>query len=78
MDDGEGDLDAEDITWQYKNSEGTPEERLAVYNAVSSIDKSKRYYQIPSKDKEDVLMDLVELDKVAYGQPYKARVTLQV
>ena len=76
--DGEGDRDAEDVTWQYKNAEGTVEERLAVYNAVSGLDRSKRYYQIPSKDNEDVIMHMIELDSVNYGEPYKARVTLQV
>ena len=34
-----GDRDAEKITHQYKNEEGTTAERLAVFNAVRGIDK---------------------------------------
>ena len=34
-----GDRDAEDITYQYKNKEGTTAERLSVLNAVRGIDK---------------------------------------
>ena len=33
------DRDAEDITHQYKNKEGTTAERLAVFNAVRGVDK---------------------------------------
>ncbi len=36
------------------------------------------YYEMPGKGAEDVSMDLVELDRVAYGQPYKASVQLEV
>ena len=31
--------------------EGSQEERMAVYNAVRGVDRAKRYYEIPSKDK---------------------------
>ena len=34
-----GDRDAEDITYQYKNKEGTTAERLSVFNAVRGVDK---------------------------------------
>ena len=37
--DVDGDKDAEDITYLYKNKEGTTAERLAVFNAVRGIDK---------------------------------------
>ena len=68
----------EDVTWQYKNDEGTAEERLAVFNAVRGIDRAMKYYDVPDSAKEDVFMDLVELESVQYGQPYKARVILEV
>ena len=51
---------------------------MAVYNAVRGIDKTMRFYEIPSKENEDVSMELVELDSVAYGEPYKARILLTV
>ena len=34
-----GDRDAEDVTHQYKNKEGTTAERLATFNAVRGVDK---------------------------------------
>ena len=40
--------------------------------------RAMRYYDYPSKEKEDVLIELVELEKVKYGEPYKARVKLEV
>ncbi len=36
------------------------------------------YYELPGKKSEDVFMDLLELERVDYGQPYKARVVLEV
>ena len=70
----------EDVTWQYKKEEGTPEERLAVFNAVRGVDRAMKYYDVPdsASAREDVFMDLVELESVQYGQPYKARVILEV
>ena len=76
--DDDTDRDAEDITWQYKNKEGSQEERLAVYNAVRGVDKAMTYYQVPSAEKEDVKMDLIELESIKYGEPYKARIALEV
>ena len=66
------------MTWQYKNDEGTAEERLAVFNAVRGVDRAMKYYDVPDSAKEDVVLDLVELESVQYGQPYKARVVLKV
>ncbi len=68
----------EDITWLYKNVEGSPEERLSVFNAVRGVDRALKYYSVPSNAVEDVFMDLVELERVEYGQAYKARVILEV
>lgn len=75
--DEEGEKDAEDITWQYKNPEGTIDERLAVFNAVRGVEKTKRFYEIPNKEQEDVQMELVDLEIERYGSPFKARVTLE-
>ncbi len=76
--DSNGNNDAEDITWQYKNKEGSQEERLSVFNAIRGVDKAMRFYEISPKTREDVFMDLVELDKANYGDPYKARVVIEV
>lgn len=51
---------------------------MAVYNAVRGVDKAMRFYEMPTKEKEDVTMELVELESVGYGQPYKARILLEV
>eukprot|EP00095_Tigriopus_kingsejongensis_P000537 maker-scaffold356_size197960-snap-gene-0.33 protein:Tk00537 transcript:maker-scaffold356_size197960-snap-gene-0.33-mRNA-1 annotation:"hypothetical protein TcasGA2_TC013507" len=75
--DEEGETDAEDITWQYKNPEGTVEERLSVYNAVRGIEKTKRFYEMPDKESEDVHMELVDLELEKYGSAFKARVVLE-
>ena len=40
--DEEGEKDAEDITHLYKNTEGTNDERVAVFNAVSEVDNAMR------------------------------------
>lgn len=40
--------------------------------------RAMRYYDYPGKEKEDVLIELVELEKVKYGDPYKARIKLEV
>lgn len=40
--DPNGDRDREDITHEYKNPEGTKDERLALYNAVGNITRAKR------------------------------------
>lgn len=41
--DPNGDKDREDITEQYKAKEGTPEERLSLYNAVRGTNLAKTY-----------------------------------
>ena len=39
MQHADSDRDAENVTYQYKNKEGTEAERLAVFNAVRGVDK---------------------------------------
>ncbi len=75
--DHEGDDDAQDITHVYKNAEGTGEERLAVFNAIRGVDKAALYYdETDNGAREDVFMDLQELERIQYGQPYTARIWL--
>ena len=37
-----------------------------------------RYYDYPTKEKEDVHIELADLEKVKYGDTFKGRVTLEV
>jgi len=67
--------DAEDITGQYKNKEGTEEERMAVLNAARCIGLSF-LFELPEPGKEDVDFDLLDIEKVLIGQPFF--VTVQI
>ena len=37
-----------------------------------------RYYDYPSKEREDVFVELADLDKVKYGEVFKGRILLEV
>lgn len=37
-----------------------------------------RYYDYPTKEKEDVHIELADLEKVKYGDTFKGRVMLEV
>ncbi|XP_069698764.1 hemocyte protein-glutamine gamma-glutamyltransferase-like isoform X2 [Periplaneta americana] len=76
-DDDDGDSDMEDITDKYKNPEGSQAERLAVFNAVRGIERAQQYYSFPKKGKEDVHFDLVEIEKIAFGQNFSVTVHIQ-
>ena len=78
MIDDRGSADAEDVTDSYKPKENSFTERLAVYNAVDGSDLARRYYYSSPEESHDVYMELVELDKVKYGKPYKVRIILEV
>lgn len=69
-DDSPGGLnDAEDIIDQYKNKEGTDEERMSVLNAARSGGLSF-LFELPPPGKEDVDFDLLDIQKVLIGQPF--------
>lgn len=76
-DDDKGDSDIEDITSHYKNPEGSEAERLTVFNAVRGVEKAQQYYSFPKKDSEDVHFDLIELDKIPFGQDFSVTVHIQ-
>lgn len=61
----------------YKNKEGTEAERLAVYNAVRGVPRAHDLYEIPDKDKEDVVFDLVEIDTVPLGEKFTVLVNIE-
>jgi transglutaminase 1 len=52
---------------------GSPAERLS---ASRGVDRSQNRYEFQSKVNEDVFFDLVELEKVLFGQPFN--VTVQI
>ncbi|XP_055925322.1 hemocyte protein-glutamine gamma-glutamyltransferase-like [Argiope bruennichi] len=80
VDDDVGDTDAENIVAEYKDQEGTVEERMAVLNAARyGVAPSIRYavYDMPPPEAEDVDFDLVEIDQVMIGQPFSVTVKVR-
>lgn len=65
------------MTYLYKNKEGTEAERLAVYNAVRGVPRAQELYEIPNKDKEDVVFDLVDIDTVPFGEKFTVVVNIE-
>ena len=61
---------------------GSTAERIpvsSVINNVRGVDRSSNIYDFPTtKVNEDVFFDLVEMEKVAFGQPFTVTVQLQV
>jgi hypothetical protein len=49
-----------------------------VFNAVRGVERAQQYYSFPKKESEDVQFDLVELDKVPFGQDFSVTVHIQV
>ncbi|XP_046990643.1 hemocyte protein-glutamine gamma-glutamyltransferase-like [Schistocerca americana] len=73
-DDDEGDTDLEDITSQYKDPEGSHEERLAVLNAARFLPMARCHYELPSTENHDVAFDLVEIENVQLGHAFSVTV----
>jgi hypothetical protein len=57
---------------------GTQAERLAVFNAVRGVERAQQYYSFPKKESEDVHFDLVEIDKISFGQDFSVTVHIHV
>lgn len=64
-----GVADAEDIISQYKNKEGTEDERMSVLNAARCGGLGFLFEQ-PAPGKEDVEFELFDIDKVQLGEPF--------
>lgn len=75
--DDKGDSDLLELTTLYKNKEGTEAERLALYNAVRGVPRAQELYEIPNKDKEDVFLDLVDIDTVPLGEKFLVQVNIR-
>lgn len=77
-DDDEGDNDMQDITPEYKNIEGSHEQRLAVFNAVRGVTRAQQYYDFPDNIIEDVFFDLVDIEYIPFGQSFDVIVNIHV
>ncbi|XP_067135706.1 hemocyte protein-glutamine gamma-glutamyltransferase-like [Centruroides vittatus] len=76
IDDIRGDKDLQNITDEYKRKEGTIEERMTVRNAIR-CGGLNFIYDIPSVEKEDVILDLLDIEQVMIGEPFMVTVTLE-
>lgn len=62
-----------------KKESTTPAERLSVINP-RGVDRAQPIYEFPNKPSntnDDVFFDLIELDKVAFGQPFNVTIHIQ-
>lgn len=75
--DTQGDSDMSDVTSEYKNSEGSEEERLAVFNAIRGVPRAQQYYDIPTNTTDDVFFDLVNIEAVPIGRSFDVVVTIE-
>lgn len=72
-----GDGDLLDVTGDYKNPEGSEEERLAVFNAIRGVPRAQQYYDIPSNTIDDVFFDLLNIEMVPIGNSFEVVVTIE-
>lgn len=56
---------------------GSPAERLSALNAARSVERQQPMFDARPAH-EDVYFDLIEQDKVAWGQPFSFQVHIQV
>lgn len=56
---------------------GSPAERLQAMNAARSVERSQPMFDARPAN-EDVFFDLVEQEKVAWGQPFNVQIQIQV
>lgn len=57
---------------------GSEADRTSVMRAVSMVEKSHLIYDFPLQMNEDVLLELVQIDQLPYGQPISVTVNAQV
>ncbi|EFX83535.1 hypothetical protein DAPPUDRAFT_301901 [Daphnia pulex] len=56
---------------------GSPAERLSAMNASRSVEKSQPMFEAHRPTNEDVYFDLIDQEKVAWGQPFNFQVQIQ-
>ncbi|KAK7079820.1 hypothetical protein SK128_021525 [Halocaridina rubra] len=76
-DDDDGDEDQEDVVGEYKSEEGSNAERLAIHNAIRGSRRAQQYYEYRKDIKEDVVFDLIDIDKIMVGEPFKVKVVVK-
>lgn len=69
-----GDRDMENVLEAYKNPEGSAAERLAIHNAIRGSRRAQLYYEYKKDVKEDVVFDLIEIDRIFVGDTFKVKV----
>ncbi|XP_075229333.1 hemocyte protein-glutamine gamma-glutamyltransferase-like isoform X2 [Lycorma delicatula] len=74
--DPNGDGDRQIITEEYKPSEGTPVERLSLYNGIRGTTRAKRFYELPDAAESDVTFELVDITKINIGDNFSIIVKL--
>lgn len=57
---------------------GSNEERISLLTAVGSSVRAKRFFRYPEKSAEDVIFDLIELERIPIGESFNVIVTLEV
>ena len=57
--------------------QGSPADRMFSLNAARSVDRAQSMYENRPVS-EDVSFDLIEQDKIAYGQPFNVQFLVQV
>ena len=57
---------------------GTVAERMPVINAARGVERTQQNLYEMAKVNEDVYFDLVEMEKIAFGQPFTVTVQIQV
>ena len=72
--DDSGDGDGEDVVNEYKSEEGSMAERMAIHNAIRGSRRAMQYYNFKSDVKEDVVFDLIDIDKITLGEPFQVKV----
>ncbi|CAG5015111.1 unnamed protein product [Parnassius apollo] len=72
-----GDEDRMNITAEYKHSEGTASERLALMNGVRYSERAKRYFAIAGNLNSDISFNLREIDTVSIGQDFRITVDIE-
>lgn len=51
---------------------------MSAMNASRSVERTQPMFEFSQKSNEDVFFDLVEQEKIIYGQPFNVTVQMQV
>ncbi|XP_034835150.1 hemocyte protein-glutamine gamma-glutamyltransferase-like [Maniola hyperantus] len=71
-----GDEDRQNILGEYKHSEGSASERMALMNGVRYSERAKRYYSVAATMSNDITFKLREIDTVPIGKDFRVIVDI--